>query len=146
MSCSAAITAALQDPLLDYNKNPLDYCFYHTYFTQCNTSVLNFLNVLISEYCFTKFIFSSSRNSDCAFLGPGSICLGLGYCTIPCTTDSDCVTQQCLVLQSTPTCFLYNPFDVRTNNTEAGLFFISVHNILIQHHLSCTFSFLFRFC
>jgi hypothetical protein len=51
LSCSAAVTAALQDPLLDYNKNPLDYCYYHTYLTQCNTSVLNSLCVFFCENC-----------------------------------------------------------------------------------------------
>jgi hypothetical protein len=101
LSCSAALTLALEDPLLDYNQNPLDYCYFHTYFIQCNVT------------------------ADCSFLGPGSICLGLGYCTIPCVTNSDCLTEQCVLQQSTPTCLLYDPFGIHTNNTEADLFFIS---------------------
>lgn len=56
-------------------------------------------NALISDDCFTAM---GTRNT---------VCLGVGWCTVPCETNEDCLTGRCDVVQDDKTCLLYDPYE-----------------------------------
>ncbi len=70
-------------------------------------SALPLTNNFISDDCFAAL---GTRNT---------VCLGVGWCTVPCNTDADCLTGRCDVVQGDKTCFLYDPYE--RNDTISAL-------------------------
>jgi hypothetical protein len=57
---------------------------------------------------------------------PDTLCLGVGYCTAPCETDEDCLTGQCITVQESKTCLLYDQFNETADLTTANTLLLQV--------------------
>jgi large-conductance mechanosensitive channel len=102
--CSTATINALNDET--FVSNPLSGCKARVYQTVCST------------------------NSKCmSTIGhPDTLCLGVGYCTAPCETDEDCLTGQCITVQESKTCLLYDQFNETADLTTANTLLLQCLN------------------
>jgi hypothetical protein len=86
-NCVQETIRALNDPL--FIQNPLESCQESVYQTICS----------VNDDCFTAM---GTRNT---------VCLGVGWCTVPCETNEDCLTGRCDVVLDDKTCLLYDPYE-----------------------------------
>lgn len=78
-------------------------------------------------------------SNDCLILNnPNTVCLGLGYCTLPCLSDGDCVTGTCQTVQGSRTCLLYDIYE--TNETLSA-----ISNLLLIEVSWLVWKFIIRF-
>jgi hypothetical protein len=82
--CSKSSFAALTDPI--FTSDPWATCATTIYQATCTSNL----------ECQSKLGIENS------------LCLGVGYCTIPCTSDDTCSTGSCVTVQNQRTCLLYN--------------------------------------